>query len=67
MGWIGILSGLMIAAAGFALERKFHAEANAPSFGMPRITGGGILNFIGILLMVFGLSCVMVGVMVQFF
>ncbi len=25
---------------------------------MPRITGGGILNFIGILLIVFGLSCV---------
>ncbi len=30
MGWIGILIGLMITAAGFALERKFHAEANAP-------------------------------------
>lgn len=67
MGWIGIGIGLLIALAGYALERKYHAEANATSFGMPRITGGGILNFIGIILIVFGLSCVMVGVMVQFF
>jgi hypothetical protein len=67
MGWAFIIIGLMIAAAGFMLERKYHEEATATSFGMPHITIGGILNFLGVVLIVFGLCCFMVGVMVQFF
>jgi hypothetical protein len=67
MGWAFIFIGLMIAVAGFLLERKHHEEATATSFGMPRITIGGILNFLGVILIVFGLCFFMVGVMVQFF
>jgi hypothetical protein len=66
VGWAFIFIGAMIATAGFILERRYHEEANATSFGMPRITAGGILNFLGVVLMIFGICCVMVGMMVQF-
>jgi hypothetical protein len=67
MGWIFIILGIIIAAAGFMLEKKYHKEATSTaSFGMPRITIGGILNYLGWILLIFGLCCAMVGAMIQF-
>lgn len=67
MGWIFIILGMVIASAGFMLEKKYHKEATSTiRVGMPHITVGGILHYLGRLLVIIGLCCVMIGAMVQF-
>jgi uncharacterized membrane protein YphA (DoxX/SURF4 family) len=68
MGWLFIGGGLILAIAGFFISRKFDPPVRDQAVFRPAGPPlAGLLAFLGVLLLVFGLCCIMVGVMVTFF
>lgn len=61
MGWIFFLLGTGLFLAGLWLTGKFSAIANYSGIGGFRVTPGGLLYFLGVLMIIFGLCFFMVG------
>lgn len=68
IGIVFMVGGLMLAVAGFFLSRKFHSpEEDQARFRPAGPPLRGLMAFLGLLMLIFGLSFVMVGVMILFF
>jgi len=68
MGIGFIASGLILAVAGFFLWRKFDPPgADIGRFHSAGPPLKGFMAFLGLVMLIFGLSTIMVGVMVTFF
>jgi hypothetical protein len=63
-----ITGGLILAIAGFFLLRKFNPpDQNQPRFRPAGPPLNGLMAFLGLLMLIFGLSAMMVGAMVALF
>jgi hypothetical protein len=68
IGILFIAGGLILAIAGFFLWRKFNSpEADQARFRPAGPPLNGLMAFLGLLMLIFGLSAMMVGIMFTFF
>lgn len=63
VGFLLLIAGALIVGCGLFLRRKFHAAASYKGIGSFKITWRGLVYFMSILLIIFGMSTVFVGIL----